>query len=270
MKNLITLLILLTFVSCGKQNKKSPIETAFNVPIILQPTTTDTISYFKEDHISYSWPIFAGKRKFCDTLKLVVRREIDTSFTMDFIDEGEIWNSDTLKTDGFELFFDYKSTVSRIDYDRKGKYFYPVYVVNQTPTTKMFIGKDRYVFAIQEALDTNRRWRPIEGRGFDFCGNGYWGLKIHPKEFLTFLMPKYEGNYKTKIRVRVKIGEIVYVSKPFEGTIDEKQFYLDKKAGYHYRLLVENRVSTIQHYFYGAEPLETADKSFGLHAVWTE
>jgi len=271
MKNLITILTMLTVVSCGRQNKNESVDTTFNFPIILKPSTTDTIEYFKADFITHSWAMFAGKSKFCDTLKLSNRRDRDTTYKRDFIDERIGWRSDSLRTDGFELFSDYKSTVSRIGYDdRKGKYFYPVYVVNQTPTTKVFIGKDNYVFAIQEALDTNQNWRPIEGRGFDFCGNGDWGLKIHPKEFLTFLMPKYQGNYKTKIRVRIKIGDIIYVSNPFDGTIDEKQFYLDKKDNYYYRRLVENKANAIQHLFYGAEPLETQDKNFGLHVAWTE
>lgn len=272
MKNLITILTILAVVSCGQQHKNEYVGTTFNFPIIVQPTTTDTMEYFKANYITHSWSDFVGKSKFCDTLKLSIRRDGDTLiYNEDFIDEGEIWRSDSLKADGLELFPDYKSTVSRIDhYSRKGGYFYPVYIVNQTPATKKFIGKDSYVFAIQEALDTNRNWRPIEGRGFDFCGNGYWGLKIHPKEFLTILMPKYQGTFKTKIRVRIKIGDIIYVSNPFEGTINERQFYLDKEDGYHYKQLVANRASAIQHLFYGAEPLESQDENFGLHVVWTQ
>ncbi|MBK9525698.1 MAG: hypothetical protein IPO39_13415 [Bacteroidetes bacterium] len=204
-------------------------------------------------------------------MKVPISSERDVTFIRDFINENEVWSSDTLRTDGFEIYSDYKTKVSKIDYTgMKGKYFYPVYLVNQTPTTKVMIGKDSYVFAIQEALDTNHDWRPIEGRGFEFCGNGYWGLKIYPKEFLTFLMPKYQGNYKTKIRVRIKIGDIIYVSKPFEGTINEKQFYHNKKDDYHYKRLLENRASAIQHLFYGAEPLETANEIFGLHVRKTK
>lgn len=271
MKNIIIILIFSTLISCEQQNTKKQKDRIFKLPVIIsQPTKTDTIEYFKANFITHSWPKLAGKSKFCDTLKLAVRRDRDTTFAKDFIGEKGVWRSDTSKSDGFELFTDYKSTISRIKNDeKKGNYFYPVYVVNQTPTMKVFIGKDSYVFAIQEALDSNQNWRPIEGRGFDFCGNGYWGLKIHPNEFLTFLMPKYEGSYKTKIRVRIKIGDIIYVSKPFEGTINEKQFYLDKKNDYHYGRLRENKASAIQYLFYGAEPLETADKNFGFHAVWT-
>ncbi|MBK6839003.1 MAG: hypothetical protein IPG90_12750 [Bacteroidetes bacterium] len=130
--------------------------------------------------------------------------------------KNEVWSSDTLRTDGFEIYSDYKTKVSKIDYTgMKGKYFYPVYLVNHTPTTKVMIGKDSYVFAIQEALDTNHDWRPIEGSGFEFCGNGYWGLKIYPKEFLTFLIPKY-GNTKRKSGSELKSETLSMFQSPLK------------------------------------------------------
>lgn len=118
------------------------------------------------------------------------------------------------------------------------------------------------MFAIQEALDDNGDWRPIEGRGFDFCGNGYWGLKIHSNEFMTILFPKYAGDFKTKIRVRIKNHDIIYVSRPFEGTINKKQFYFGKDRDYHYCEDDKNKTGAIQHVFYGSIPLELDDKSF--------
>jgi hypothetical protein len=148
-----------------------------------------------------------------------------------------------------------------------GNFYYPVYIVNQTPNTKLFIGKDGHIFAIQEALDEEGYWRPIEGRGFDFCGNGYWGLKIHSDEFITVLFPKYEGDFKTKLRVRIKNDDMIYVSLPFDGVINKNQFILDKERDYHYRKLIENRAGAIQYLFYGAQPLELNAENFGLHAV---
>jgi hypothetical protein len=137
-----------------------------------------------------------------------------------------------------------------------GNFYYPVYIVNQTPNTKLFIGKDSYVFAIQEALDEKGNWRPIEGRAFDACGNGSWGLKIYSYEFVTVLLPKYEGDFKTKIRVRIKNRDIIYVSKPFEATINKKQFFLDKESDYYYRDLIKDKAKTIEQLFYGSVPLE--------------
>jgi len=69
--------------------------------------------------------------------------------------------------------------------------------------------------------------------------------------------------------VRIKNGDNIYVSKPCNGTINEKQLYL-KKNSYLYRELIEKKSSAIQYLFYGAEPFGMDDKNFGLHAVWTE
>lgn len=138
-----------------------------------------------------------------------------------------------------------------------GYFYFPVYVVNETSRTKLFIGKDSYVFGIQEAIDTSKwvsgEWRPIESRGNDFCGNGYFGLKIHPGEFVMFLVPKYEGSEKQTMRVRLQIGESIYISHSYEGTFNLKQFDVKKESWIYDRLQVD-KSSTIQWMFYGATP----------------
>lgn len=82
------------------------------------------------------------------------------------------------------------------------------------------------VFGVQEAInDTEKEdWKPIEVMGFDFCGNGRWGLVVHPKEFIVVLMRKYSGDYETEIRTKFKIGNTFFVSEPFQGEINESQF----------------------------------------------
>lgn len=270
MKTTTTILLLTILFSCNQTDKTHQEISIFTKPIISQPITEDSIKYINADFVDDFFPRFVGKHKFADTLFIADKRVRDTTYSKDFIDERLVWRSDSLITDGFELIPDYSSVVYRNEYESKyANYYYPVYLINQTPTIKAFIGKDGYVFGLQEALDTNGQWRPIEGRGFDFCGNGYWGLKVHPQEYITVLFPKYSGDYKTKIRVRIKNGDNIYVSKPYDGTINEKQLYL-KKDSYLYRELLENKSSAIQYLFYGAEPFGTDDKNFGLHAVWTE
>lgn len=150
------------------------VEETFKLPVIKQVKTNDTINYFKGEYMSEVSPVFVMKSKFCDTLYLPIKREQDTIFENDRVNEYDFKITDTLSSDGFELFTDYKTTIPWMNYwNNTGNYYYPVYVVNQTPTTKIFYGKDGYVFAIQEALDSNRVWRPIERRAYDFCGMGH-------------------------------------------------------------------------------------------------
>lgn len=256
MKTATTILILTLLLSCNQIDKpKEPI-AIFKKPVIVQPQAKGSIKYFEADFVDDFFPPFACKHQFTDTLFIPDKRFRDTTFRKDFISR----NYDTLMTDGFELIPDYATDVYRNEYQSENSnYYYPVYLINQTPTVKAFIGKDNYVFGLQEALDTNGMWRPIEGRGFDFCGMGFWGLKVRPQEFITVLFPKYAGEYKTKMRVRIKNGDNIYVSKPYEGTINENQLNL-KKGDYLYRELRQNEPSTIIDLFYGAVPLGIQDE----------
>jgi hypothetical protein len=241
MKNWSIVIIILTFISCVQNPKEKPIIQTFKFPTVIQPKTNEKIDYFNHDCLSNSSSIAIGKRKFCDTLQLDLTPKLDTSFTNDYVFE---WNNDSFKTDGLELFPNYKSNIGfkYVEF-QKSNLYYPVFIVNHTRSSKIINGKDGEVYAIQEALDLNQHWRPIEGRGPDFCGVGKWGLRIHPNEFFVFLMPKYKGNYYTKLRIRIKIGKTTYVSHPFEGIINPKQFYLNKNSVYKYS----------DYNFYGAE-----------------
>ncbi len=270
MKTATTIILLIILFACNQIDKAQQAISIFTKPVIAQPLAEDSIKYIEPISVDGFFPRFAGKHKFTDTLFIAGYRVIDTTYRKEYIDERMVWRSDSLITDGFELVPDYSTMVYRNEYDLEyANYYYPVYLINQTPATKAFIGKDSHVFGLQEALDTNGQWRPIEGRGFDYCGNGYWSLKVDPQEFVTVLFPKYSGDYKTKIRVRIKNGDNIYVSKSYDGTINEKQLYLEKDS-YLYRELIENKSSAIQYLFYGAEPFGTNDENFGLHAGWTQ
>ena len=265
---IIVLSISIGLFSCDQVENTNKINLPFQNPVIINEYVKDSVRGFQSTSLTEASPLFAGKYKFSDTFFIYKKRFFYSKNRNDLIVKSAALYSDSLQTDGFELIPDYSSNIFYNEY--AGTYtYYPVYIVNQTPTTKKFTAKDNYTFGIQEALDTNGRWRPIEGKFFDFCGNGYWGMKVHSREFIAVLFPKYTGDYRTKIRVRIKIGNNIYVSKGFDGRINESQLYL-KKDSYLYDALVENKASAITYLFYGAEPFGTDDKDFGLHAVWTE
>jgi hypothetical protein len=179
----------------------------------------------------------------------------DSIWINDIVEEYD--GQQEIISDGLEIFPDYKFTVGKhFREEDRGDLYYPVHIVNQTPNIKSVIIKDGKMYAIQEALSKDNAWHPIEGRWLDICGNGMMMLRIRPMEFFTFLMPKYEGDFKTMLRVRIKIQEYIYISQPFEGIINENQFLLSEKDGYHKRVLDYYGVEAIQNLFYGAIPLE--------------
>lgn len=251
-------LILCTCLSCGKdQINEVP---SFKIPYVLNDTIPNTCNLVIAHSIDDSWPQFIRKDKFVDTLDL--SSAMDSNFTNDFLYENYFDALDSLSLDGLELYPDYPTSipVKLYDFESGSSCYYPVYIVNQTPKNKIFMGKDSYVFAIQEAQDGEGRWRPIEHCCFDFCGNGGWGIIIHPHEFITILFKKYEGKYQTKMRVRLENRDVIYVSKAFDGIVNTPQFYFDTSRGNFIKSHLKLSPESLQAFFYGSIPFEYADR----------
>lgn len=259
---LIILFAVVLLYGCHKQHRQKLIVNTFSIPLVKQAYYSDSIALFEVDSIAEVYPEFVGKFKFTDELTFedqMKKSEISPLKNLLFEYDGNHGN-DTFSTDGFQIFADYNTTINcngeRIE---RGSY-YPVYVVNETSRTKLFTGKDGHAFAIQEALDTSLyrwgQWEPIERRGMDFCGNGYWGLKVQPGEFVMFLARKYKGIDTTLLRLRVQIGEHIYISKPYTGVFNNKQFtggsQQNTPTDYNY----------IFYNFYGAKPKGIKDNNY--------
>jgi hypothetical protein len=194
------------------------------------------LEQWKADGINEIFPKFIGQYKFTDTVNFDSERQNRNVDEKQYRWEHNVYGFDTLSSDGLQIYTDYNKTIfSKIYYGAtKANAFFPVYVVNETTEPKLFVAKDSYVFAIQEALDTSdyNSWYAIEAMGFDFCGNGYFRRKIMPTEFIVFLAPKYSGTDTTYLRTRIKIGESVIISKPYKGSFDKKQFTVPKEKSW--------------------------------------
>ncbi len=79
---------------------------------------------------------------------------------------------------------------------------------------------------IQEAIDTNGNWRPIEYWQGSFCGNAYYPIKMPPMSYLTGGVVKYTGDFETKLRLKLKDREKIFYSPIFKGKINLEQFEL--------------------------------------------
>lgn len=238
--------------NCESEEFKSPeiINTQFNESIKSIP--------YQAEFVSEVFPSFIGKFKFQEEIDINPEKR-DTSFDKDFV-YAPREQTDSLDVNGLELIVDYDISVKYNRYyglDSSLYNHYPVYFVNSTKSDKVFYGKDSYVFGIQEALDEKKfgKWRPIEGRGFDFCGNGRWGLIVHPQEFILILMRKYEGDYNTDMRVRFEVAENIFVSRSFKGIMNKSQFSI-QDGSYFEQKLQETDGRAATWLFYGAVPNE--------------
>ena len=276
---LLFLVIIGFCYSCNSQkqrhkasiNKHEEIQSdRFMFPKIHQSYTKKDFHLKKEDHIYSEFPMVVC-RKFSYSKKLVnfpvrykyvrnfgiTKSSLLAFFSSDEADYSiESTNEEMQKLNSKELSVlpDYLQNVAVEKFNLKNIYF-PVYVVNQSTKPQLFAAKDNHVFAIQEAMDKEGKWRPIEMRGFDFCGNGHWFTAMKPKEYMMFLVPKYSGNYKTQLRIRLRIGNEILFSEAFEGNIRESQFYLPENKKKEFESDPE-RWKYIRGNFYGTLPLE--------------
>ena len=264
-KEIILTLLIGTLISCQSNNDKNEL-AVFKAPQIINTQFNDSIESipYQAKSITEVFPTFVGKFKFQEEIDINPAKR-DTTIYKDFFNEYTRRGlRDSLDVNGLELVVDYDNSVKYNKYGDTSLYDnYSVYFVNSTNTDKVFYGKDSHVFGIQEAIDNSKygEWRPIEGRGFDFCGNGHWGLIVHPQEFVLVLMRKYEGDYETKLRVRFEVGNNIFVSRPFKGRINENQFTIQDSSNLE-QILQETDGKAATWLFYGAVPKEWVVKIF--------
>lgn len=104
---------------------------------------------------------------------------------------------------------------------------YPLIIKNasnrSTPIQRPLNGD---LFFILEAINRDGDWKPIEyweQRTF-LCGTGHRDYVLKPKHFIVSTVKKYEGEYKTKLRVRFTSFNKVYFSNEYKGWINYSQF----------------------------------------------
>jgi hypothetical protein len=254
--------------SCKQKGAVNADTNSFKFPIVVQEITKDSLVNFYAESIQYSRLMVGCKSTVKDTIKIHYLANNDSSLRNDFLQTvDKYFENDSVGTDGLEMFIDYKKNVYKPYWDNDRLHaYYPIYLFNGTKNTKSVPLKDQHAFGIQEALDSNGQWHPIEGKGSDFCGNGSWNATLKPQEFLMLLAPKYKGNYSTKLRMRIKVGPSIYVSQPYEGKINYNQFYMSKDS-YFLEHIKKNEVSLF-HFFYGAIPLSFEGQKLPEYAVY--
>jgi len=107
--------------------------------------------------------------------------------------------------------------------DPKG--FFMGYLVNNTDTLFKAKRQDESLLIIQEALDPQGNWAPIEYWVYTGCGNSFYNpLRLGPGQCILIPIRKYTGSYKTQLRLKFKFDGGIMYSEPFEGSIHKTQF----------------------------------------------
>jgi hypothetical protein len=87
---------------------------------------------------------------------------------------------------------------------------------------------------VQEALDRDGKWKPIEYLPSSWCGNSYHTVFLAANEYWEFTAARFTGKFKTKLRFRLdhqKPGaeDATIYSNEFEGGVNPKQFTVQKE-----------------------------------------
>lgn len=110
----------------------------------------------------------------------------------------------------------------------------PIIIYNPTKDTIYFDQQDGRVIMIQEAKDENGEWKPIEFWRYSWCGNSYGAEGLLPKTLAIVKVFKYDGDFETEIRIKLKNGDKIIYSESYKGRLNKSQFELppDIKENY--------------------------------------
>ena len=107
----------------------------------------------------------------------------------------------------------------------KNDSLFSIYVKNNKQSNIQIIPQDNKLKLIQEALTSDKKWKPIEFWVNSNCGMSYLrGINFKSGEIIGLTSKKYEGNFKTKIRFKVVINRNVYYSNAIATSINISKF----------------------------------------------
>ena len=111
--------------------------------------------------------------------------------------------------------------------------YFTAYLVNTSKETFTAKRQDGSLIMIQEALDEEGEWKPIEYWVYSGCGNSYDNpLELDSGKYVIVPIKKYSGEFKTKIRLKFKYGKKIMYSKPFSGSVNLSQFNKEENQVY--------------------------------------
>lgn len=134
--------------------------------------------------------------------------------------------------------------VSQVDTFAYTFYGYNLFISNLTTDTIKFNAQDSRLYVKLQAQNENGEWKDIEYLPNSWCGNSYHKIELESNAYWSFKIPKYFGEFSTKIRAELKYidprnseKEKVLYSNIIDGRINPGQFW--NKRAYHPRGLMD-------------------------------
>lgn len=172
-------------------------------------------------------------------------------YASSYADESDLGGFGGSNNKSNEITAEIKSTENQlsvyVDIQKQEKFYdvsngLGVYVLNASKEPVKFNAQDSRLYMKVQALDEDGKWKDIEYLPSSWCGNSYHVLTLNANTYWKFVMPVYEGDYKTHLRVELKYidpmddspnrwekKEITIYSNEFEGSINLAQFWRKKE-----------------------------------------
>jgi len=99
----------------------------------------------------------------------------------------------------------------------------PVYIANLSSDIRYLKGISGHIYITQQAKDRNNKWRDIETPIRGNCDMVKYICELHPNDFVLTTVLRFNGNYKTQLRIKLEANKQTYYSEPFAGFIDYLQ-----------------------------------------------
>ena len=137
-------------------------------------------------------------------------------------------------------FFDYSDTIENTEKSINLEYKkspwinnYPVFIVNYSDTIiSLTYGAISGFPMIQEAKDSIGNWKPIQYWHWDWCGNTYSSIDLKPNHYALTRTPKFSGDFKTKLRLKLRFFNVYFYSKEYNGSINYSQFAFPERLDF--------------------------------------
>lgn len=219
----ITLFVILA--SCCEKETREPIVEAVGSSKI-NDSISDKAKYLTScTMLSNNYPIEFISSDDTSLKPQRMRSIIDTAYSLitTFKNTKLSLNVDTTNELSL-MYIDINFHDSIQTYDTNYYKSYRGYITNTSKSITKLETEGSSVQLIQEALDPIGNWRPIEYWSYSFCGNSYHEYLVMPGDLIMIKIPKYNGEFHTKLRLRMQNDREIYISQPFNGNICMSQF----------------------------------------------
>lgn len=159
---------------------------------------------------------------------VIYSQNIQTEF---FVNENQIEGSFKSNSRIEKLFTQNSKDSILVVTEIKNDSLFSIYVKNNGQKDIQLIPQDNKLTLIQEALNQDKKWKPIEFWVNSDCGMSYLKkINVRSGEIIGVRSKKYKGNFKTKIRFKLLIDKKVYYSNSITASINKSKF--EKSAWY--------------------------------------